>query len=190
MNKLNEEIKRNKELMGLQEQTAARQIGYRTCSGAMSSSVHNIMVNGNSPELGNVITITTTAGQTRTVFVTSVSTSNNTNHPLQDVPCETSCPKCEGNFTSNVPYSCWNLTTGQACSACDQDPDCWQDGSNTSTPIPCASCGCGGVLNQPLVFGCMNGPGPGTQPGSSNYDPNATCDDGSCIPVPDDFFLY
>jgi hypothetical protein len=174
MGRLNEEIRRNRELMGLQEQSsAARKIGYRTCNGSLSSSVHNILVNGNSPQVGDIITITD-GGQTRTVFVTSVSTANNTNHPLQDVPCETSCPNCQNS-------NCWNMTTGQPCSACDNDPNCWHDGSNTTTPVLCDSCGCAGVPGITQTYGC-------TDSSATNYDPNATCDDGSCIALPDDWF--
>ena len=96
MKKLNEEIQRNRELMGLQEQnSSARKIGFRVCNGSYSSSVHNILVNGNSPQVGDIITITINpfigGGQIRKVYVTTVQTNNNTNHTLQDVQCETSC---------------------------------------------------------------------------------------------------
>ena len=172
MKKLNEEIQRNRELMGLQEQnSSARKIGFRVCNGSYSSSVHNILVNGNSPQVGDIITITmnpTTSGggQIRKIYVTTVHTNNNTSHPLQDVQCETSCTNCQNG-------NCFNLTTNQPCSACDNDPDCWQDGSNTTTPIPCNSCGCAGVPAITQTYGC-------TDSSSTNYDPNATCDDGSC----------
>ena len=180
MKNLNEEIQRNRKLMGLQEQnSSARKIGFRTCDGSYSSSVHNILVNGNSPQVGDIITVTinpTTSGggQIRKVYVTTVQTNNNTNHPLQDVQCETVCTNCQNG-------NCFNLTTNQPCSACDNDPDCWQDGSNSTTPIPCDSCGCAGVPAITQTYGC-------TDSSSTSYDPNATCDDGSCIAVPDDFF--
>tara|TARA_R110001599_G_scaffold81162_1_gene219045 strand:+ start:9211 stop:10563 length:1353 start_codon:yes stop_codon:yes gene_type:complete len=179
MKKLNEEIQRNRELMGLQEQnSSARKIGFRVCNGSYSSSVHNILVNGNSPQVGDIITITINpfigGGQIRKVYVTTVQTNNNTNHTLQDVQCETSCTNCQNG-------NCFNLTTNQPCSACDNDPDCWQDGSNTTTPIPCNSCGCAGVPAITQTYGC-------TDSNSTNYDPNATCDDGSCIATPDDWF--
>ena len=85
MKNLNEEIQRNRKLMGLQEQnSSARKIGFRTCDGSYSSSVHNILVNGNSPQVGDIITVTinpTTSGggQIRKVYVTTVQTNNNTN---------------------------------------------------------------------------------------------------------------
>ena len=61
--------------------------------------------------------------------------------------------------------------------------------SNSTTPLPCDSCGCAGVPAITQVYGCTDGPNPSSNsPGAPNYDPNATCDDGSCITVPDDFF--
>ena len=88
MKNLNEEINRNRKLMGLQEQSSsARKIGFSVCDGSYNSSVHNILVNGNSPQVGDIITIEINwgTGPTRKVYVTTVQTNNNTNHPLQDV---------------------------------------------------------------------------------------------------------
>ena len=196
MNRLNEEIRRNRELMGLQEQVSpnARSIGYSWCNGNGMGTQNNITTNGNVPMIGDILTIDTnyyapwnsSTEDIRTVYVTTVNPTFPGYQPQQDPSCETVCAECQDS-------NCFNWTTGQPCSACDNDPDCWHDNSQGGPGgggVPCDGCGCQGTPAVTQVYGCTNGPGPGTQPGSPNYDPNATCDDGSCIPVPDDWLCF
>ena len=183
--------------MGLQEQTGP-QVGQYYCnSGGLQGHSCIEIVSGSGGNTGYIPGVPSQISVSNPNLPTwSSSIYYNT---LQD--CETSC-------SNHYPWNCWNSNNGNSspnvsfphltttekdnfCTLCQNDvagslikssPYCWcLDNGTGPHPQPPGSMWTGGnyVYSCPGVsYGC-------TDQAATNYDPNATSDDGSCTyPVP------